>query len=272
MLPCAYLRIFRPLDTFDDVERARWERYIVAGGPPLPARPVYRNESRPHEAPVGLLATADGEYADVRFVDGRHYVCPWRTRLRILTSLVSLHDSSAAEVAQAFIPESEARRAARELARMKRRDPAAVPSMLQSAWHVPVRWFVLVDEPERRLVQSASGYRLFYWTPIPLAKRRAERALQALRRTELAPLAHVIRDLAQWLSAFDPASVVELDYASVSSLFSWDELDDDRSGREIQESIEALASPAAGGMARAAERYQAVASRWADAMSRESLN
>ena len=120
---------------------------------------------------------------------------------------------------------------------MKRREPSAVPSMLQSPWHVPVRWFVLVDGEERRLVGDGSGdYRLYYWTPIGLARRRAERALQALRHSELSPVAGLVRDLGQWLSSFDPHSMVELDYASVSDLFTWDELDpmfdDDKWGRK----------------------------------------
>ena len=55
---------------------------------------------------------------------------------------------------------------------MKRREPSAVPSMLQSPWHVPIRWFVLVDDDDRRLVETESGdYRLYYWTPIGVAKR-----------------------------------------------------------------------------------------------------
>ncbi|MGH2554704.1 MAG: hypothetical protein ACRDHO_03170, partial [Actinomycetota bacterium] len=201
--------------------------------------------------------------------------CPWRTRLRILAGILSLRgslrESAPPEMVDAFVPESEARRAARELARLKRRDPSVGPSMLQSPWHVPVRWFILVDEEERRLTETSPGeFRLYYWTPIVLAKRRAERALQVLRRSELAPVAQLVRELAQWLSAFHPQSVVELDYSGVSSLFTWDELDNDHSGREIQEAVESLAQP--GGMARAAELYQVVANRWADAMSRESMN
>jgi hypothetical protein len=272
---CAYLRIFRPLDTFPDEERGGWERYIVSGGAPPSGRPVYRDEATAMQGHVGLLASEEGEYADVRLVDGRYYVCPWRTRLRILAGILSLRgslrESAPPEMVDAFVPESEARRAARELARLKRRDPSVGPSMLQSPWHVPVRWFILVDEEERRLTETSPGeFRLYYWTPIVLAKRRAERALQVLRRSELAPVAQLVRELAQWLSGFHPQSVVELDYSGVSSLFTWDELDNDHSGREIQEAVESLAQP--GGMARAAELYQVVANRWADAMSRESMN
>ncbi len=273
VIPCAFLRVFRPLDTFPDEERAWWERYILDGGAPPAHRPVYREEGLVKEGHLGLLTSAEGEYADIRLVDGQYFVCPWRTRLRVLASILSLRDAVPSDMLQAFVPESEAKRAARELARMKRREPFAVPAMLQSPWHVPIRWFILVDEEERRLVEAGPDqYRLYYWTPIILAKRRAERALQVLRRSELAPVAELVQEMTEWLSAFHPKSVVELDYASVSSLFGWDELDDDHSGREIQEAVEAIAKPELGGIAKAGELYQSVVSRWADAMSRESLN
>jgi hypothetical protein len=271
MIPCAFLRVFRPLESFDQEEREHWERFIAGGGAPPVARPVYRDEATERQRRVGLLASADGEHADVRLVDGTYYVCPWRTRLRILTGILSLRESAPAEMVDAFVPESEARRAARELARMKRRDPTAAPAMLQSPWHVPVRWFVLVDDPERRLVETPSGeFRMLYWTPIGLARKRCERALQVLRRSELAPVAEPVRELAEWLSRFPRESVVELDYGSVSSMFTWDELDNDHSGRDLQEAVEALAGSA--GMARAGELYQTVANRWAETLNRESLN
>jgi len=271
VLPCAYLRIFRPLATFHDEERGSWERYILAGGEPPPHRPVYRERSAERSPAVGLLASAEGEYADIRLVEGEYFVCPWRTRLRVLASLISLRESGPAEVVETFVPDSEVRRAARELAKLKRREPSAAPSMLQSPWHVPVRWFLLVDDPERHLADTASGdHRLWYWTPLPVAKKRAETALQVLRRSALSPLVDLVQDLAQWLQSFHPSSFLELDYAGVSSLFTWDELDNDHSGREIQEAVEAIARP--GGMARAAELYQGVAMRWADAMGRDSLN
>lgn len=275
MIPCAYLRVFRPLDTYTDDERVRWERYILSGGAPQSIRPTYRDEATVMHGHVGLLASDEGDHADIRLVEGRYYICPWRTRLRVLAGILSLRgslrESAPPEMVDAFVPEAEARRAARELARLKRRDPSVGPSMLQSPWHVPVRWFILVDEEERRLTETLPGeFRLYYWTPIAKAKRRAERALQVLRRSELAPVAQLVRELAQWLSAFHPQSMLELDYGAVSSLFTWDELDNDHGGQEIQEAVSALAEP--GGMARAAELYQSVASRWADAMSRESMN
>src|SRR5438876_1323199 len=193
VIPCAYLRVFRPLDSYSDDERAAWERYIVSGGRPAPVRPVYREESAVVGGRLGLIASDDGDHAEIRLVDGRYFVCPWRTRLRVLASILSLRESAPFEMADAFVPDTEARRAARELARIKRREPSAVPSMLQSPWHVPVRWFVLVDDPERHLGETTAGeYRLYYWTPLAAAKQRAEGALQALRHSELAPVADMI--------------------------------------------------------------------------------
>jgi hypothetical protein len=271
MIPCAYLRVFRPLDSFPPEERAQWHGYIESGGPPPARRPAYRDEPTEKERHVGLLASLEGEYADIRHVDGIDYVCPWRTRLRILAGMISLRESGPPEMVDAFVPETEAKRAARELARLKRRNPSEAPAMLQSPWHVPVRWFVLVDDEERRLAESESGeFRLSYWTPLTTARRRAERALQILRRSELAPIGEPIRELAEWLSGFPLGSVVELDYGAVSSLFTWDELDNDHSGRDIQEAIEAVGRP--GGMPEAAELYQAVSNRWAEALNHESLN
>lgn len=271
MIPCAFLRIFLPLESYPEDERAQWERYILTGGERRSHARVYREESSHGRGVTGLLAASEGDGAEIRLVDGRYYVCPWRTRIRILASILSFRESAPEDVAEAFVPEAEVRRAARELASLKRREPSAVPSMLQSPWHVPIRWFVLVDEDERHLVQDGSGgFRLYYWTDIKVAKRRGERALQVLRRSDLAPVAKLVRDLVQWLGAFSAECMVELDYASVAPLFTWDELDNDHSGQEVQGAISAIGRR--GAMTEAAELYQSVAGRWAEARSRELLN
>jgi hypothetical protein len=270
MVPCAFLRVYRPLDAFEEPERGKWERYIVAGGDVAPARPVYRQQAVAGSGRVGLLAATGGDGADVRFVDGVYHVCPWRTHLRVLASILALRESGPAEVAEAFVPEAEVRRAARELARHRRRDPDAVPAMLDSSWHVPLHWFVLFDDEERRLVERPEGgHRLFYWARIGAARRRAARALTVLRRTQLSPVAETVKELAEWLSSFDERSSLELDYADVSDTFGWDELDNDHSARDVQQALDALES---GDVDVAGERYRTVAARWAEVRSRESLN
>jgi hypothetical protein len=271
MIPCAFLRIFRPLEAFGEPERAEWERYIVSGTAPPPGPPRYRHLAPEAGTPFGFLEAVEGDHAEVRFEDGRYYVCPWRTHLRALASIVSMRESLPEEGSEPLVSEADARRAARELARVRRSDPTLIPSMLQSPWHVPVRWFVMFEERERRMVESTGGdVRLRYWAPIGPAARRALRAASVLRRVGLEPVSGVVGEMAEWLSMFDRRSMLELDYGTLSSLFTWDELDDDHSAAEIQAAIDALEG--SGGMPAAGELYQAVAGRWAETRARESLN
>ena len=241
----------------------------MAGGRSRPARPVYREQPTVPEGRLGLLSPADGDHADVRLEEGTYYVCPWRTKIRLLASLLSLRESTPPDMVDALVTEAEARRAARELARLRRRGSPAVPFILQSPWHVPIRWFVLFEDDERQLVDGEDGYHMYYRSTVGTARKRVDDALTIIRSSDLAPLVDLVGDLARWLAAFDQRSIVELDYGSVSALFSWDELDNDHSAREVQESVQALG---AGDTNRAADAYQAAASRWAEVRSHESLN
>lgn len=264
----AFLRVFQPIDALADGERARWERYIVQREHDVPSSPVYR-QRRVAGGRLGLL-TADEDRAQVRMVEGRWFVCPSTTRIRVLAGLLSLRETVPGEVADALVPESEARRAARELARIRRRDPRAVPTMLESAWHVPVRWFVLFEDAERRIAERPDGeFRLYYWTTVPEARRRARRAAGAMDRGGLEGVAGVVRDIDDWLSCFPQGSAVELDYGDAAASSGWNDLDEDHSAAEIQGSLDALES---GDLERAGELYQTVAGRWAEAKIRESLN
>jgi hypothetical protein len=269
VIATSYLRVFQPLDTLAEADRLRWERSIVQGEHQGPFRPVYRERRTSRRGRLGLL-TAEDDRADVRLIDGRWYVCPWRTPLRVLASLLTVRETVPTEMADALVPDAEARRAARELARIRRRDPTAVPAMLQSSWHVPVRWFALFDDQERALVERESGgFRMYYWTPLPKARVRAQRTMQVLELGGLEPVAEVVRDLDEWLSCFDRRCALELDYADVSDSFGWNELEEDHSALEVAEALAALEE---GDQERAGEIYQGLAGRWAEARIRESLN
>ncbi|HVM10882.1 MAG TPA: hypothetical protein VM638_00215 [Actinomycetota bacterium] len=268
MIATAYLRVFRPLAVMPEGERSHWEAYIAAGEHERPARPRYRHGWT--HGRLGIITSEEEGRADVRLIDGEWYVCPWRTRIRTLASLLSLRETIPREVADELVPEVEARRAARELARIRRRDPAAIPTLLQSAWHVPVRWFVLVADEERRIVpRGPDRYRLSYWTTLPEARTRTMRALEVLRRSELDVVADLVEDMASWLSVFPDRAAVELDYDRVSDLFGPLELDEDHSARDLHASLDALE---AGDPDRAGAMYERVAMRWAEAKTRESLN
>jgi hypothetical protein len=184
--------------------------------------------------------------------------------------MLSLRETAPAEVADALVPEIEARRAARELARMRKRDPRAVPTMLESPWHIPVRWFVLFEDHERVLAErDDAGWSVTYWTPLPTARQRAQRAAAVLEHGDLRPVSAMVHEMDDWLSCFEADSGVELDYADVAMSSGWNDLDEDHSAREVQEAIEALET---GQLERAGDLYRAVAGRWAEAKIRESLN
>jgi hypothetical protein len=268
MVPSAYLRVFVPLESFEHDEQLRWERDLVERSRSQAGKLRYadlRTTGR-----LGVLAPADGEHAEVRIIEGRTHLSPWRMRMRVLSATLSFRESQAIDLWEQFVPKNEGKRAAKQLARMRRRDPLSVAFCHQSPWHVPIRWFVLFHDTERWLGEDEKGQsRLRYRTSVRRAMRRAELAIPTLRRTDLGPIGELILDLHQWLAAFDPGSLLELDYGALCDLLTWDELDDDHSAREVHEALDALDQ---GEFPRSADLYQGVLSRWAEVRSREILN
>jgi len=151
MVPSAELRVFQPLAAFPAEEQAHWERYILGGGMIRPPRPVYRQRTTSRR--LGFLVPAAGEGAHVKLVEGQYYLCPLRTRMRVLAGLLAFREAAPFEGSEAFIPREEAKRASKELGRLRRRNPGHIACVMQSTWHVPVRWFVLFDDDERRIVE-----------------------------------------------------------------------------------------------------------------------
>jgi hypothetical protein len=267
VVPSAELRLFQPLDAFRPEERAYWERFIVGGGALRPRRAGYRQEIGNHG--LGVLVPTEPDAASIRVVEREYFVCPWRTRLRVVAAILAFREAAPIEGAEDFVPDRMRRRLARELSRMRRRNPGMTSFIMQSPWHVPIRWFVLFDDDERILEPAGEGHRLRYRTTVRRALRRAERAIPVLRKTDLGPLAEVIVELVEWLSVFDPRSLLELEYGELARYMTWDELDDDHSAREVGDAIRALGTEE---FAHAADVYQSVMSRWAELRGHESLN
>ena len=266
MVPSAELRVYQPLEAFPAQEQAEWERYILAGAP-HPVRPRFADLATP--AGLGFLIPAGEDGASVKVVDGAYFVCPERTRIRALAGLLAFRDAASTDLAGSFVPKGEDRRARKELGRIRRRHPGHVAAIMQSPWHVPVRWFVLFDDEERRLLEADGRHRLSYLTTTRRAIRRAERAVPVLRHTELGPIADLILELHQWLSLFDPGSLLELDYGGLCALLTWDEMDDDRSAREVGDALRALSAEE---FTRSAELYQAALARSNELRNHESTN
>lgn len=267
MVPSAYLRVFQPLDAFEGEEQLRWERYLVSNrwGPGSPRR--YRDHAK---GGLGLIAPADGDHAEVRVVDGRTYVSPWRMRMRVLAAGLAFRETRPIELSERFLSKKDAKRVARELRRLRRRDPLAVAFCHQSPWHVPIRWFALFADEERWLGEDEHGQlRLRYRTTARKALRRAGQTIPLLRRSDLGPIGDLLMDLHEWIALFDVRSLVELDYGGLCDFLTWDELDDDRSVRDLGLALEALTRHE---FPRSAEIYQGVLAHWAEIRGHELLN
>ena len=267
MVPSAYLRVFQPLDAFEGEEQLRWERYLVSNRsvPESPRR--YRDHAK---GGLGLIAPADGDHAEVRVVDGRTYVSPWRMRMRVLAAGLAFRETRPIELSERFLSRKDAKRVARELKRLRRRDPLAVAFCHQSPWHVPIRWFALFADEERWLGEDEHGQlRLRYRTTARKALRRAGQTIPLLRRSDLGPIGDLLMDLHEWIALFDVRSLVELDYGGLCDFLTWDELDDDRSVRDLGLALEALARHE---FPRSAEIYQGVLAHWAEIRGHELLN
>ena len=267
VVPSAFLRVFQPLDAFDRDEQLRWERYLLTHTKVPGRRPRYLDRAQDR---LGILAPADGEHAEIRVIDGRTFVSPLRMRMRVLAAALAFRDARPIELAERFLSKKDGRRAARELSRMRRRDPYAVAFCHQSPWHVPIRWFALFVDEERRLGEDEHGQlRLRYRTTARKALRRAGQTIPLLRRSDLGPIGDLLMDLHEWIALFDARSLVELDYGGLCDFLTWDELDDDRSVRDLGLALEALARHE---FPRSAEIYQGVLSHWAEIRGHELLN
>lgn len=258
-LCCAYLRIYRPLGALSEEEQTFVLRSRSNGEPA-------RAGSGRHA--LGLLAPDEMKEVYERTIDGTTYVCLGHTRLRKLLALVAF-DRSVADPSL-FFSREEVSRARAELDTLQRLQPDVQPSIVQSVWHVPPRWFACFDESERRIEQSGDHPTIRYETRVEAARERVGSALQTLAGGIVHPvIVGMIYELREWIASFPDDALLELDYASVSTLFDSDELADDHSAADVWKAIRALGE--GDGLA-AAIFYRRVNERWANVRGRETLN
>jgi hypothetical protein len=280
----AFLRVYEPLAAFDGPARRRWEAYLASGAAVTPAEGVVRERAAAVRAVAGRpprAVPAVDDHAFVTEVDGVTLLCPWRTRLRALEALDEFTADLPDEVVRAFLPLEAVRAAADELEQERLSRPAERTAQLTSPWHVPLRWFVLVDADERQVrlgpprgggtsVDRLAGRGLVYRTAMSRARRRTAKALAVLRRTvEDGDVAAGLEDLGRWLEEFHPRSLVELDYGGLVHLLDDTELAEDESARDVATALAALAE---GDATSATEAYARVTSRMKALQSVESAN
>jgi hypothetical protein len=268
MIRTSYLRVYEPLDLFPAMERYRWEtqsgeddtRDVLASHRWLITAALPGNEA----------SAALDERAFIRRIEGRVFVCPWRTRLRMLTGLLAFRGVVPDEVADAFVPEMEAQRAARELATMDEQTPQVRSHILHANWHVPLRWFGAFDDIERIIVEDKGGLRLRYETRTGDARDRLQRSLQVLEGSDIDDgVTDAVRELLDWLAVFSDDGLLELDYGTVARMFDDEDLLEDRSAGELWQCLSALEE---GDAPRAGRIFATLSERWSEARSMEILN
>ncbi|ROP52356.1 hypothetical protein [Streptomyces sp. PanSC9] len=268
----AYLRVYEPLGAFPEPERGHWERYARRAD-----RPSYQDELRRSLAdllPTPPIAVPVHESADafVAEVDGVICVCPWRTRLRGWLALDELGEELPPPVLDAVLPPVVRRQAAQDYERWLARNPDARPWIRTATWQIPLNWFVLVGDEERRYDKGTAEVppMLRYRTPMVQARRRVARALRTLKETvEEGPLIDGLLDVGRWLEEFHPRSLVELDYGGLVHVLPAGELEDDHSAADVADGVEALRR---GDGVAAGAAYGRLVERWRTVRDRRSAN
>lgn len=267
-----YLRVYEPLAAFPEPERTHWARYARRAD-----RPSYQDELRRSLAdllptpPVPVPVHESGE-AFVAEVDGIVCVCPWRTRLRGWQALEELPEELPESVLDAVLPPLVRRQATQDYERWLAGNPDARPWIRTATWQVPLNWFVLVADEERRFDKGTADVPplLRYRTPMVQARRRVARALRTLRDAiDEGPLIDGLVDVGRWLEEFHPRSLVELDYGGLVHTLPAGELEDDHSAADVAEGIEALRRGDGSG---AGEAYGRLVERWRSVRDRRSAN
>ncbi len=277
----ASLRVYEPLAAFEGEQRAHWEAYAARGAAPSPAAAAVLER----EAAVRALVSGSPvvlpqleEHAFVTEVDGVTLVCPWSTALRSLEGLEEFLADVPALLLDAWVPRELADGLGDAVDAHRLAHPDARTHLLTATWHVPLRWFVLVDAKEREVAlgdgsggtRRLLGRSLVYRTPMSRARRRVARALAVLRTTvEDGVVTAGVEDLGRWLEEFHPRSLVELDYGGLVDLLDDAELQQDESARDVTLALAALGE---GDPERAAAAYGRVTARMKALQGVESAN
>ena len=270
MTRTSYLRVYQPLE-FSGGSDADFELWLSDSED---------RASQEKAASVSWLlksslpeATKDGaasEGAYVRRVGDDLFVCPLRTSLRMLAGMLAFRGSMPEVVAEAFVPEAEARRAARELERLETDHPEVRSHILHANWHVPLRWFAAFDDTDRILTEDKDGLRIRYESDLDDAKDRLDKALHVLETSWIDDgVVAAVRELRAWLGEFTEPGILELDYGTVAGTFSDEDLLEDHSAAAVWSCLDAMEG---GDLVRAGGVFSDLTDRWTVVRATEVVN
>jgi hypothetical protein len=254
----ASLRVFEPLAAFDPADQLRWQAIAVNDNSrDSEQRAALRRAIAP--APTGL--TPDG--AHILDIDGARYVCPWSTATRCWAALEDFRETLPTSVSIYFLPEEIEDAIAQGSQFLDDR----IPHILTETWIVPPRWFSLFIPNERVRGHNDNGAFTVLRTSIAQAKMRCEMAHTAVSSAfGDGPVAAEIEDLADWLDAFHPQSMVELDYGGLATYLESSLVAEGEAGLEGDTSVEdvlsSIAGLASGDGALAGRGYERLVTRW----------
>lgn len=263
VVPCAQLRVFVPTDTLRPRDRARW----------VPEAALGHREARRREDDVARLRLLTGRGALpedavlVRRAGDQQFVCPLQYDVRAAAGLRMLRDTLPAPVVDLLLPDEDLRARLGAVAAARR-----TPTIVDAPWVVPIPWFVLFDDAERRHLDppEGTGPRLLYLSTVGAGLDRLGRAVDAVDTVEDADeLLEDLADLAAWLESFDPRSLLELDYAGLAPLLGPERLAADRSAHDVWSAIEGLEQ---GDLLAAVAYYGALRGRWSQLQAQTSAS
>ncbi len=266
-VPRAQLKVFAPLESFPPRERERWAAYVDAAGG------LTRTEHADVEdaAATRLLtgrASLGPDAALVRRAGRQVLVCPLDLELRAAVAMESFRRTIPDAVADAFVPDVRLRGVLESLSTSGR-----MPHVIDEPWSVPLHWFVAFDPSERRVREHPEGHgpRLVYVTTCDQALDRLEQAIEVVEETleDGDDILAALASITAWVDAFDPSSLLELDYARVAALFTPEEIRGDTTCEDLWQAIEALE---VGDLLTAAATYGVVRARWSDRWVLQHVN
>lgn len=268
MVPCAYLRVFEPLDVLPEADRERWGRYVAEGGG-LSVGSALHTEQRVARTTLLTGRRTDlGDAALVRRVGRRVHLCPLQLAERQAVALLAFRDLIPDAALDAFVDPREARAAFRSVEQLRR-----PPHIQDSSWEVPLRWFAAFEPGERHFVNppEGPGPRLTYLTRCEQALDRLDHVIEVVEAgiEDAEVIVGPLSDLMDWIANFDVESLLELDYGGLAGVIAPADLATDLSCEEVWGAVDGLER---GDAVSAVTAYEAVAGRWQSLRTRLRAN